>query len=219
MPRVLLDNDVVLKIACYSLEGEMLAATTIEGAAPGMLGVGKYVIGRRLDRAGNIADVKRAKAAFDRLLSAVMLLEPAAEELEMAAELEAEANRQDLDLDGGESQLLAILTVRACRLLITGDKRAVVAKAAIAPGPAARRIGCLEQLIAELIRIGGAGHVRSRVCAEPEADRAIAICCGCSQAAVDQEQILAGLSSYVGHLDSSAPGVLLSGIDFTSLAT
>lgn len=217
LKQVLLDNDVVLKIACYSLAEEVLATTTINGVQPGMLGVGKFVVRGRLDRALYITDIARAKAAFDHLLCAVSLLEPADEELAMAADLEAEANRHNLELDGGESQLLAILANRECPLFITGDKRAVVAMATVAPSVAAGRVGCLEQLVVELVKTAGVGLIRTRVCAEPQADRAMAICFGCLRATADLEEVLDGLRSYIGHLDHSAPGILLSGIGLNSL--
>jgi hypothetical protein len=214
--QVLLDNDVALKVACYSLVDEMIAVTTFDETPSAILGVGRFVIRGRLDRAANIADVPRAKAAFEQLLKAVTLLEPDDEELAMAADLEAEANRRALELDGGESQLLAILARRACRLLITGDKRAIAAMALVAPLLAANRIGCLEQLMAQLVVAAGADVVRPLVCGEPRVDRAITSCFGCSGGQVDREDILAGLLSYISHLDRSAPGVLLLGFGVTA---
>lgn len=207
--QVLLDNDVALKVTCYSLVSEMIVATTNDGAPPAMLAVGRFVIRRRLTRASNIADVSRAKATFERLLAAMSLLEPDDEELAMAADLEAEANRRDLDLDAGESQLLAILAKRACPLLITGDKRAVTAMALVAPELAANQIGCFEQLMAHLLNTTGIEVVRPLVCSEPHVDRAITSCFACSRSAADLEEVFAGLMSYIGHLNHSAPGVLM----------
>lgn len=215
--QVLLDNDVALKIACYSLVTEMAAVTTVDHTPPAMLGVGKFVIRGRLDRASNIADVPRAKAAFEQLLKVVTLLEPNDEELAMAADLEAEANRRDLELDGGESQLLAVLARRGCRLLITGDKRAIASVALVAPELAANRIGCIEQLMAHLVDATGIDIVRPLVCGEPSVDRAISICFACSRGVVAREGVLAGLTSYICHLDRSAPGVLVR--DFNVAAT
>ena len=207
--QVLLDNDVALKVACYSLVDEMIAVTTFDQTSPAMLGVGRFVIRGRLGRAANIADVPRAKAALEQLLKAVTLLEPDDEELAVAADLEVEASRRALELDGGESQLLAILATRECRLLITGDKRAIAAMALVAPLLAANRIGCLEQLMAQLVVTSGVDFVRPLVCGEPRVDRAITSCFGCSGGQVDRKDVLAGLSSYISHLDRSAPGMLV----------
>lgn len=215
---VLVDNDVALKVACYSLADEMVSATSLGGTPPAILGVGRFVIRGRLARGSNILDVERAKAAFERLLEEVSLLEPDEAELAMAADLEAEANRRGLELDGGESQLLAILTNRACRLLITGDKRAIRAIGVIGKAEAAERIGCLEQLMTHLVQIAGVAAIRACVCAEPKVDRAISTCFGCARATTKQEEVLTALTSYIGHLDREAPGVLLPGHDFAALA-
>ena len=115
--RVLIDNDVLLKISCYTLVDEAVAATTVANVPPAMLGVGRFVVRSRLTRARNLTNAARASAAFERLLKAVSIVEPNEAEVTLAADLEAEANRRELDLDSGESQLLAILILRACRLL------------------------------------------------------------------------------------------------------
>ncbi len=217
--RVLVDNDVILKTACYALVVETIDATTIAGIPPAMLGVGRFVIRGRLTRAANIADPERARAAFDRMLPLVALVEPDDAELAIAAELEAEANRRDLELDGGESQLLAILANRRCNLLITGDKRAIVAMSVVAAGEAAARVACLEQLIAHIVGAVGLAAVRPRVCAEAKVDRAITACFGCSMAPPPADAgVIAGLASYAAHLDRTAPGVLLPGHDLRSMA-
>ncbi len=217
--QILLDNDVVLKIACYSLVDEMLATTTSAGAAPGMLGVGRFVVRGRLERDRRIADPSRAKAAFDRLLLQADLLEPSEDELAMAAELEAEAARLDLELDGGESQLVAMLTSRGCRLLVTGDKRAIAAMAAVARSLVAGRVACLEQVIAQLVASFGSAPVRSAICAESMADRAVTLCFSCGRDADPGDaEVLAALASYSGHLNRAAPGILLPGSDLSAAA-
>ena len=214
--RVLLDNDVVLKVACYALVEETVAAATIDDIPPAMLGVGRFVVRGRLARAPKIADRARATAAFERMLAAMSLVEPDDAEMAAAADLEAEANRLDLELDGGESQLLAILANRACKLLITGDKRAIAAMATV--GVAGGRVACLEQLMAHIVTGTGAAVARARVCAEAQVDRAITACFGCSTAAPPRdEDMLDGLASYSAHLDRTAPGVLLPGTDLRNV--
>lgn len=216
--RVLLDNDVVLKAAAYALADETVAATNIDDTPPAMLGVGRFVIRNRLTRASNIADVSRATEAFGQMLAAMTLVEPDDDEMAAAADLEAEAIRQDLELDGGESQLLAILANRACSLLVTGDKRAIAAMAIVAAAEAGGRVACLEQLIAHIVARSGTPFVQPRVCAEPKVDRAITSCFACSSPVrPDVADVLAGLASYIGHLDRSAPGLLLPGHDLSIL--
>lgn len=214
---VLLDNDVVLKVASYSLADEVLAVTTVNDTPPAMLGVGRFVIRNRLSRATNIADAARATVAFDRMLAAMTLVEPDEREMEAAADLEAAAIRRDLELDGGESQLLAILANRACSLLVTGDKRAIAAMAIVAAAEAGSRVACLEQLVAHVVAVNGTQVIQSRICAEPNVDRAITNCFACSSPVPPgEDDVLAGLASYTGHLDRSAPGVLIAGNDLSS---
>lgn len=216
--RVLLDNDVVLKAASYALADETVAAATIDDTPPAMLGVGRFVIRNRLSRASNIADVPRATEAFAQMLAAMTLVEPDDDEMAAAADLEAEAIRQDLELDGGESQLLAILANRACSLLVTGDKRAIAAMAIVAGAVASGRVACLEQLIAHIVAACGTSSVQPRICAEPNVDRAITSCFACSSSETPGfADVHAGLASYIGHLDRSAPGVLIPGHDLSSL--
>lgn len=217
--RVLVDNDVALKVSCYDLVDETLTAITVEGVPPAMLGVGRFVIRGRLAKSRNIADAAKAASAFERLLAAMLAVEPNEAELSLAADLEAEASKRDLELDGGESQLLAILACRGCDLLLTGDKRAISAIAATAAALAASRVACLEQLMCQLVTKVGAPGVWPGVCAEPNMDRAITACFGCARSAPPtNDEVAEGLASYVNHLDRTAPGVLLPGIDLTQLA-
>jgi hypothetical protein len=219
MPEpVLLDNDAALKIACYSLVEQMLTAITKDGSLAAILGVGKFVIQGRLAKADNIADRQQAAQAFERFLEAASLVEPDEAELAVAAELEAEANKLNLELDGGESQLLAILVNRSCRLLITGDKRAIIAMASIGLSQTAGRVACLEQLMSQIVRLVGETLVRERVCAEPRIDRALTICCGCAGGQPSEGAILEGLASYIGWLGRSAPGILADGTDLACLS-
>lgn len=218
--RVLLDNDVVLKAASYALVDETVAVTTIEDTPPAMLGVGRFVIGNRLSRATNITDPARATEAFERILAALTLVEPDENEMAAAADLEAEAIRRDLELDGGESQLLAILANRTCSLLITGDKRAIAAMAIVAAAQAGGRVACLEQMVAQIVTTCGMPTVQARVCGEPNVDRAITNCFACSSPDMPEvNDVIAGLASYTGHLDRSSPGVLIPGHDLSALAT
>jgi hypothetical protein len=153
------------------------------------------------------------------MLAGLSLIEPDDDELAAAADLEAEAIRRDLELDGGESQLLAILVNRRCSLLVTGDKRAIAAMASVAIAQAGGRVACLEQLMSQILTLYGADSVQPRVCAEPNVDRAITSSFACSSRVVPEAaDLLVGLKSYIADLDRSAPGVLIQGHDLTSVA-
>lgn len=215
---VLVDNDVVLKVSSYALVDEAMAAMTVGGIPPAILGVGRFVIRGRLAKTRNLADAERARAQFERMLQTILLVEPDESEIALAAELEAEANRLDLELDSGESQLLAILSNRACRLLVTGDKRAIYAMAVFASSYTFARVACFEQLVTHIVGMIGADKVRLNVCSEPEADRALSICFSCNREPIPSDDALAALASYIRHLKGEAPGVLFPGYDFTALA-
>lgn len=216
--RVLVDNDVILKAASYSLCNALLSRTTILGVVPAILGVARYVVGGRINRMAGLINRTKALAAFDEFLGTVTELEPTDAEVEYAAELEAEASRHDVELDGGESQLLAILMTRGCDLLLTGDKRAINAISIIGPKRAHGRIGCFEQLMMDILVNMPAGALRQLVCGEPLADRAMAICFSCArQGAPPDEEIAQGLCSYINHLCTTSAGVLLSGYDLSAM--
>lgn len=172
----LLDNDAALKLGCYALVEEALSVTTIDGQVPAMLGVGRFVVLNRVRRSSRLADKARASEAVESLLDAVVFIEPEETELQLAAELEARASEAGLELDGGESQLLAVMASRGNPLLATGDKRAIIAMAKVAASLAAARVACLEQLIAQILAVASFDHVRGTICAEPGVDQALSIC-------------------------------------------
>lgn len=214
MPKlILLDNDVVLKVSCYSLAQEALAVMNADNVPLAALKVCKFVIQAKLKRSSNFRDPLKVRASFEELAQRIEFLEPNEEEIVVAAELEAKAHRENLELDSGESQLLAVLANRNCRLLVTGDKRAISAMAVVAMNEAANRIGCCEQLIVSLLKHAGLESTRSRICAEPQADRAISICFSCSHNSAEHDEVMAGLVSYIEHLANTAPGVLVPGND------
>jgi hypothetical protein len=216
--RVLVDNDIVLKTASYSLSDALLSSTTLESVPPAILGVAKWVVRGRIERARGFNDRERAKAALDEFLERAAQLEPTDTELEVAAELEASARNHDLELDGGESQLLAILLNRRCDLLLTGDKRAISAIAVIGPPDAHGRLGCLEQFVMDALRSIPLEDLRKSICAEPQADRAMAICFACSRAEpLTDNEPHEGLKSYISHLWKTAPNVLLRSYDLSAL--
>jgi hypothetical protein len=216
--RVIVDNDIAFKIACYTLCSEMLAVTTINGNPPSLLGVARFVIRRRLKRAASITNKQDASVAFEDLLRSVGAIEPNETELTIAADLEAEAVRRNLELDLGESQLLAVLVSRGCDLLLTGDKRAIAAISIIAPQEARGRVACLEQLMEEIVRRIGAQAVRPHVCGEPDADKAITACFACSSLlAPNEDEVFEGLGSYIGHLERTAPNLLVGGLSLQAI--
>jgi predicted nucleic acid-binding protein len=128
---ILIDNDIIIKISAYSLGAEMLHSTTIFGIPPAILGVGRFVVRSRLKKNKNIVNNGEAEKSFSTISQIMTVVEPDEKEIDLAARLEDAASSLNLELDSGESQLLAILVIRKYRLLLTGDKRAIRAVANI----------------------------------------------------------------------------------------
>jgi len=219
MVRILIDNDVIIKIAAYSLGSEFVNKASVDDVPPALLSVGRFVARDRLTRSRRFKDGAAALKRFEAILPSLLLVEPTEAELVSAAELEAVAITSNVELDSGESQLLAILLTRAAKLLVTGDKRAIRAIATIANTEVVGRVACLEQLVVSIVDLAGVDRVRELVCREPDADRAISICLHCTSGSpASQAEVMAALRSYVDHLRNDTAAVLLSGISLSSLA-
>jgi hypothetical protein len=210
--KALFDNDILLKGACYGLLAEFAAAIP-GGGTVGVLGASKFVIthhlkGYKLNSAAGAAD-----AGLLTFLSSNEVVEPTPEEQQVAAGLESSAQRLALGLDAGESQLVAILISRLLPWLATGDKRAIVALERLLDGdtrlaPVVGKIICLEQLVRHMVTTGDSGAIRGAICTEPEVDKTLTICFGCTSSGAAPAAILEGLESYIGALRADAKRVL-----------
>ncbi len=121
---LLIDNDVLIKCACYSLLDQVRPPDDRCGEV-GVLGAAPFIVRGYLDKRGTINDRQSARLRFDSYLQTVVILEPSAQELALATTIEEAAMLRGIDLDGGESQLCAIAAFRMSPLLLTGDKRAI----------------------------------------------------------------------------------------------
>lgn len=204
----LLDNDVVLKACTYKCQHEVTSLATLDGNPPLLLTVASYAIRSRLQRSKSINDKSGALAAFEEMQVHLTQVDPTDAELMIAAELEEIASSQGLELDVGESQLVAILLERQLSLILTGDKRAIAAIAKLKAGEVGQRVVCLEQLVISLLAVIPHDELRKRICAEPTADKAITNCFGCGVPHLTHHDIVAGLSSYHSHLTKLAGAVL-----------
>lgn len=209
--EALVDNDVIMKLALFRLLPDLLRLPE----APrnlGILGVARFVIGRRLARIGDV----QVTADFVAFLDAAQGLEPSNPELALATELEEYAAVMGVELDVGESQLLAIAVLRGQPTVVTGDKRAIAAAAAISSTfpellALCGRIVCLEQLIMRFCRDLGEAEVRSRICQQPAADTALRIAFSCSSPDGSGEVEVA-VQSYVESIRATAASLLYPGL-------
>jgi len=203
------DNDILIKAACYRLHDSLL------GPSFGVLGAARFVVAGRLSRMPLMGERQQAQDAAADLIARSVVLEPSDAELTLAAELETVAQRQGLDLDAGESQLTAIVANRDVGQLSTGDKRAIRALEQLLdalPALAALtgRIRSLEQLVDDLVdRVESADDIAKAICAEPAVDKALTICARChtpppNGPAIDRD----GLASYIRQLRKEAPRIL-----------
>lgn len=208
----LVDNDILLKGACYRLLNHHL--TTDCGAKRiGYLAAARFVLSKRILRARLRGNAAEAVAELVSFLAKHEAIETTAEEQTLAASLEAMAQEIPVNLDAGESQLLAVLVLRAHPALITGDKRAIIAidrllDATTALAQVIGRVTCLEQLVRRAAMKSDASAIQEAICKEPEVDRALSICFSCFSSERTVEAVVQALDSYISDLRQKAPRAL-----------
>lgn len=217
---ILLDNDVLLKLCCYQL-GPHVTSIVCEDREIVVLGAAKFVVAKAISK-HKFSSSDVALQLLDTLLQIFRVSEPTEEELLLAAELEDFAQANALDLDGGESQLLAMLIRGTGEIFLTGDKRAVRAIEIICSSKGHLtevndRIACLEQLIMLLIRKHSSSSIQSRICAESWVDKSLAICFSCATGIVDELQVRDALRSYINDLRRKAGSVLTNSDDLSTV--
>lgn len=209
MANLLVDNDVLLKCACYALLNS-IRRSDAPSTDVGVLGAARFVVRGHLERGAGINNREAAIRRFLEYLETVQALEPTYEELALSSLIEELAARDDLDLDGGESQLCAIAIKRGGCLVLTGDKRAISAAEQLTSDmPALQalcdRLVCLEQAIRGIVERIGADTTKSFICAEPAIDKTLSICFSCNSGRLFDP---AGLISYINAVRQNAPNLL-----------
>lgn len=213
MSDLLIDNDVLIKCACYSILDQM-AGTSDRHYDVSILGAARFVVGKYLEKRGVIHDRVAAQRRFQDYLPTVTVLEPSTEELLLASAIEEAAMLLGLDLDSGESQLCAIAVYRNTALVLTGDKRAIAsAERLIAViddlASLEGRLVCLEQAVMGIVERIGIETARILICAEAAIDKSMSICFECHALADGRPLELAGLLSYIRDVRKGAPTLLL----------
>jgi hypothetical protein len=211
--KALVDNDVLFKGAAYDLlEVFMTAIPELEDHV-GVLGAARFVLADMIRKKRGNQSNDPALVSFMRFFESAEILEPTDEERLLAAEFEAVAQAVSVSFDTGESQLCAILIVRGLPLLLTGDKRAIIAISKMFDihlriSEVQEKVKCLEQLVSDTLSVYTTDSIRVAICSEPAIDKALSICFGCTSAQADDQDVLAGLNSYINHLRGIAPNVL-----------
>lgn len=208
-----MDNDVLYKGACYGLLSEILESLNPESKRVGVLGTARFVVASRITRAKLAKDANSALEDLSQFLVSSMVLDPTDSEQRLAAEFEVAAQIRGLALDTGESQLCAIVLVRAIPLFVTGDKRAIEGiERLLDDEPRLLELGgkvrCLEQVILVVLARGNPEAIWASVCAELAVDKALTFAFGCSQSELRLDSVLEGLASYINAVRAVAPRVL-----------
>ncbi|XXX76350.1 hypothetical protein WMF30_52750 [Sorangium sp. So ce134] len=219
----LLDNDVMIKVCCYALADEVCSLLAASGGTAAALEVTRFIVAKQINRKSRIKDKSSASAQFAQMCSHLTFIEPTEEEIALAAEIETQAQKQNLPLDRGESQILAVLLSSAAKLMLTGDKRAISAIEMLAREhervqACQGRLACLEQLVVALLDRHGELYLRPRICREPSTDQSIAICFSCGASAAMVGNAREGLDSYIRAIRSQAPTVLCPTTDLSIFA-
>jgi len=218
----LLDNDVVLKVAAYGLNGPVLEVLTVGGEAPAILGVGRYVIRQKARRKDRFQHPERIIIFVNDFLNCLQVIEPTEQEIELAADFEASALHIGGAFDTGKAQLLAILVKRVSPALVSGDKRAIRAAASLNVPTASNKFVCLEQIVKCLVMRVPINVLCGNICAEPSVDRALSICFTCARpeaADVDINNVSQALQSYISNLRELSADMLMSDEFVSALAT
>ncbi|MCW2751210.1 MAG: hypothetical protein JWR83_2320, partial [Aeromicrobium sp.] len=102
--QALVDNDALVKLACYRWLTEL---PDITGSPIGLLGSARYVVRSLLAKRSNVIDRPGALAAWQAFLDDAEEIEPDDQELNLATALEEIALLDNLPFDGGEGLLCA----------------------------------------------------------------------------------------------------------------
>jgi hypothetical protein len=165
----------------------------------------------------SLNDPVRCKAALDAAIHHYESVEPTDREIALAAELEYQAQRLQLQIHSGECLLCAVLVTRNLHHLLTGDKAAIAAVAHLDSEELDRsqltgKLICLEQAILALVIRTDCESVRKAICAEPAVDMALRICFSCGSEALKESHVTDALGSYIGAVQMSG-GDLIANVN------
>jgi hypothetical protein len=211
--QVLVDNDIVIKLAQFDAFEEALALLGHAIGEAGTTKAARFQMGLR-NPARRLRLTNGSQPAADRLGAIVGRLagvetDPA--EAALSAQIVKIALEASLDIDAGEAMLLSMLICRGARWFQTGDKRAIrslpAAEARVpAIVPAKQRIVCLEQIIKGLLAAHGFPWVAARINAAPAADTGITLKLGRAQN--DAGRFTTFVNGAIRNLSQQAPGWL-----------
>lgn len=195
--KILIDNDALLKLARYGLLDE--AATCFDCVSTNVcvLATAKYSLFPAKNRL-RLCKEEISASRLEAFLQNCNFLNPQSADPELLDMLSAVEN-----IDAGEALLLAVGATDQESLVITGDKRSLIAlctndSVVQASASLAGRIVSLEVLFWFLVEHQFT-YVQECVIAKPDVDKALKIVFGIT-APASVEVVREGLTSYINHL-------------------
>lgn len=214
MTSLLIDNDIVIKLAQMNAYADCLSAIGFGASDVGTLAVmlrfmGLWSTERREKLTRNSAEAARLLS----VLQSMTAIEPTDAEAKTIAAVGKLALEHGLDLQAGELMLLVIAVSRGGMRVATGDKRALRALPELEkhwPVVSAmrRQLYCLEQIFKALAASHDFARIRSAVTTSPKADDVIAFVYDKTQTS-GKHNFMAFLDNIVKeHVEQPAPGWL-----------
>lgn len=208
------DNDILHKGLRYGLLAQISQYLGHEADQDiGVLGQARFVVAHLIRRQEPARGRHALLQELEQFVDAATVLEPTDAESQLAADLEFAAQRHNIPLDTGESQLCAVVLERGVPTLLTGDKRAIAGiEELMSELPRlidlSGKVTCLEQSILAVLQDAEPLALRAAICAEPAADVVLAICFSCASPDFSPHNAVECLNSYINDLRKAAPRAL-----------
>ncbi|MFT4503203.1 hypothetical protein [Caballeronia sp. 15711] len=198
---ILLDNDVLLKLASYDLIDEALDALQVHAEEVFVLAQAKYSLLPAKNRLLRCKDEETANR-LEAFLAACAVIPQDAIAPELIDELIGIKS-----LDSGEAVLFAYAATHTDAVVVTGDKRAIAALMnSHVAGDLQGRVMALESVF-QAMTVGDVETVQVKVRAKPAADKSLANVFGKSYVA-SADSVREGLKSYINHMVEQTGGLL-----------
>lgn len=198
---ILLDNDVLLKLATYDLIDEALNALKVQPEQVSVLPTAKYSLLPAKNRLKRCKDEQTA-VRLEAFLKTCSVISQDAIAPELVDELVGIQS-----LDSGEAVLFAYAATHADTIVVTGDKRAISAlMSSDVTANIQGRVMTLESVFQVMTALE-VELVQVKVRAKPTADKSLTNVFGKSQAA-SVDSIREGLKSYINDIVKKTGGLL-----------
>jgi hypothetical protein len=202
---ILIDNDALLKLARYGLLDEAVDILGCVSTNVCVLATAKYSLFPTKNRL-RFCKEEESASRLEGFLRTSNLLNTQSADPDLLDELNSVPN-----IDAGEALLFAVGATNSDSLVITGDKRSLIAlctndSVAQVSNLLVGRVVSMEVLFSHLVEYQF-NHVQECVRSKPDADKALQIIFGVT-APASLESVREGLTSYINHL-RTVTGALL----------